>query len=205
MQFDFEWPQVIENLLRVLAALALALPLGWEREHGRSSVGLRTLPVVAMAACGFALVGRWTPGADAESQAALAQTLSVVWLTPAMDRLFQDGAGERRRFLDRLVLSSDPAHANRLARYAHVLRQRTKLLRAGRFDPSWLGGLERQAAATGVAIAAARRATARALAAARIEVHARPPRTLAHLDDAVFGDRLAVAVDGVGRELARGL
>ena len=40
-------------------------------------------------------------GADADSQAALAETLSVVWLTPAMDRLFQDGAGERRRFLDR--------------------------------------------------------------------------------------------------------
>jgi putative Mg2+ transporter-C (MgtC) family protein len=76
MQFDFEWPQVIENLLRVLAALALALPLGWEREHGRSSLGLRTLPVVAMAACGFALVGRWTPGADAESQARIIQGIA---------------------------------------------------------------------------------------------------------------------------------
>jgi DNA replication and repair protein RecF len=108
-------------------------------------------------------------GADADSQAALAETLSVVWLTPAMDRLFQEGAGERRRFLDRLVLSSDPAHASRLARYAHVLRQRAKLLRAGRFDPSWLGGLERQAAATGVAIAAARRDTVCGLAAARID------------------------------------
>ena len=42
-----------------------------------------------------------------------------------------------------------------------MLRQRAKLLRAGRFDPSWLGGLERQAAAAGVAIAAARRHTVR--------------------------------------------
>ena len=108
-------------------------------------------------------------GSDADTQAALAETVGVVWLTPAMDRLFQDGAGERRRFLDRLVLSSDPSHAAQLARYAHVLRQRAKLLRAGRFDPSWLGGLERQAAAAGVAIAAARRQTVRALTAARIE------------------------------------
>jgi DNA replication and repair protein RecF len=108
-------------------------------------------------------------GSDADSQAALAESAIVVWLTPAMDRLFQDGAGERRRFLDRLVLGSDPAHAAQLARYAHVLRQRAKLLGAGRLDPSWLGGLERQAAAAGVAIAAARRQTMRALAAARIE------------------------------------
>jgi DNA replication and repair protein RecF len=107
-------------------------------------------------------------GSDAGTHGALAATVAVVWLTPAMDRLFQDGATERRRFLDRLVLSSDPAHGAQLARYAHVLRQRATLLRAGRFDPSWLGGLERQAAAAGVAIAVARRQTVRALAAARI-------------------------------------
>ena len=137
-------------------------------------------------------------GADADSQAALAETLSVVWLTPAMDRLFQEGAGERRRFLDRLVLSSDPAHARRLARYANVLRQRAKLLRAGRFDPSWLGGLERQAAAAGVAIAAARRATVRALTAARID----PPEGFPIPDLALAGqvedwlaERAALAVE----------
>jgi DNA replication and repair protein RecF len=108
-------------------------------------------------------------GSEVDSQAALADTVGVVWLTPAMDRLFQEGAGERRRFLDRLVLSSAPSHAAQLARYAHALRQRAKLLGAGRFDPAWLGGLERQAAAAGVAIAAARRQTVRALSAARIE------------------------------------
>jgi DNA replication and repair protein RecF len=122
-------------------------------------------------------------GGEADSQAALAETVSVVWLTPAMDRLFQDGAGERRRFLDRLVLSGDPAHATRLARYAHVLRQRAKLLRAGRFDPSWLGGLERQAAAAGVAIAAARRQSVRGLSAARID----PPEGFPTLDLALAG------------------
>jgi DNA replication and repair protein RecF len=122
-------------------------------------------------------------GGDVASQAALAETLGVVWLTPAMDRLFQNGAAERRRFLDRLVLSGDPAHATRLARYAHVLRQRAKLLRAGRFDPAWLGGLERQAAAAGVAIAAARRHSVRGLSAARID----PPDGFPTLDLALAG------------------
>jgi DNA replication and repair protein RecF len=133
-------------------------------------------------------------GAGADSQAALAETLSVVWLTPAMDRLFQEGAGERRRFLDRLVLSSDPAHAARLARYAHVLRQRAKLLRAGRFDPSWLGGLERQAAAAGVAIAAARRGTVRALAAARIDPPS-PDLALAGQVEDWLGEQSALEVE----------
>ena len=33
----------------------------------------------------------------------------IVWLTPAMDGLFTGPAGERRKFLDRLVLAIDPA------------------------------------------------------------------------------------------------
>jgi DNA replication and repair protein RecF len=105
-------------------------------------------------------------GSDVDSQAVLAEVVAVVWLVPALDRLFQDGASERRRFLDRLVVSGDPAHAAQLARYAHAARQRAQLLRAGRIDPSWLGALERQAAAAGVAVAAARRETVRGLAAA---------------------------------------
>jgi DNA replication and repair protein RecF len=66
-------------------------------------------------------------------------------------------------------VSGDPAHAAQLARYAHALRERAKLLHGGRLDPSWLGALERQAAGAGVAIAAARRQTVRALDAALID------------------------------------
>ncbi|MGH6920218.1 MAG: AAA family ATPase, partial [Geminicoccaceae bacterium] len=76
------------------------------------------------------------------SQAALADTVAAIWLVPAMDRLFQDGAGARRRFLDRLVLAGDPAHAAQVARYGHALKERLRLLRAGRFDRAWLGALE---------------------------------------------------------------
>jgi DNA replication and repair protein RecF len=124
-------------------------------------------------------------GSEVDSQAVLAEVVAVVWLTPAMDRLFQDGAGERRRFLDRLVVSSDPAHAAQLARYAHALRERAKLLRAGRFDPSWLGALERQSAAAGVAVAAARRDAVRGLSAALIEPLAGFPRAQLTLEGQV--------------------
>jgi len=96
-------------------------------------------------------------GAPAAGQAALAEVVRLVWLVPAMDQLFQDGPAARRRFLDRLVLVGDPAHAAAAARYQHAVRERLRLLRAGRHDPTWLELLEQRAAAAGVALAAARR------------------------------------------------
>ncbi len=93
-------------------------------------------------------------------QAALAEVAAVAWLTPAMDRLFAGGAGERRRFLDRLVLGFHPGHAERVAAYDHAMSERGRLLRApGAFDAAWLGALESRMAAGGIAIAAARRDT----------------------------------------------
>ncbi len=91
-------------------------------------------------------------------QAPLAELLGVVWLTPQMDRLFLEGAGARRRFLDRLVYGFDPDHASRVAAYEHALRERARLLRGViRGDGAWIAALEEQIAARGVAIAAARR------------------------------------------------
>jgi len=95
-------------------------------------------------------------GANASGAGALGAHLRVVWLTPAMDRLFVEGAGERRRFLDRLVMGFDPAHGTRVNAYERVLRERNRLLADGVMDESWLGGLEEQMAEHGVAIAAAR-------------------------------------------------
>jgi DNA replication and repair protein RecF len=119
------------------------------------------------------------------SQAALADTVAAIWLVPAMDRLFQDGAGARRRFLDRLVLSGDPAHAAQVARYAHALKERLRLLRTGRLDRAWLEALEGRAAASGVAIAAARRQTIADLGAALAgPIGAFPRPTLALRGDA---------------------
>jgi DNA replication and repair protein RecF len=91
------------------------------------------------------------------SATALSEWLSVVWLTPAMDRLFIEGAGERRRFLDRLVLALEPGHARHSTRYDAAMRQRNRLLaEQASPDPAWLGALETQMAEHGSAIARAR-------------------------------------------------
>lgn len=94
----------------------------------------------------------------------LADWLAVVWLTPAMDRLFLEGAGGRRRFLDRLVLALHPAHARHAARYEAAMRERNRLLGADRpADPGWLDALEARMTEHGGAIADARADTLAAL------------------------------------------
>lgn len=95
-------------------------------------------------------------GAVARGQQALAEVLSVVWLTPQMDGLFREGAGGRRRFLDRLVYGFDPEHSARCNAYEHSLRERARLLKRGGGDVAWLASLEDSMATRGVAIAAAR-------------------------------------------------
>jgi DNA replication and repair protein RecF len=96
-------------------------------------------------------------GVPVRGQAALGERLGVVWLTPSMDRLFLDGPSGRRRFLDRLVLGLDPAHASRVSAYEQALRERSHLLRDGPADPAWLAALEEVMAEQGVAVAAGRR------------------------------------------------
>lgn len=95
-------------------------------------------------------------GTPAKSVEELTDHLNVLWLTPAMDGLFTGGASDRRRFLDRLVLSLDPAHGRRAADYERAMRSRNRLLSEGRFDPTWLSGIEVQMAELGIAMAAAR-------------------------------------------------
>jgi DNA replication and repair protein RecF len=97
-------------------------------------------------------------GAPAASTDA-AELLPMLWLTPASDRLFMEGAGDRRRFLDRLVFGLDSAHARRVARYERAMAERLKLLRDGVRDPSWLDGLEAQMSELGAEISAARSET----------------------------------------------
>lgn len=105
-------------------------------------------------------------GQPARSQADLAEVVSLMWLTPAMDRLFGEGASGRRRFLDRLVLGLDPAHARRSAAYDHALRERARLLQEGGGDAIWLSRLEEAMAHHGIAVALARRDAVRRLDAA---------------------------------------
>ena len=89
----------------------------------------------------------------------LSEWLSVRWLTPAMDGLFTDSAGARRRYLDRLGLATAPGHAALSNRYETALRNRNRLLSDDAPpDPQWLDALEAQLAEHGAAIAANRRA-----------------------------------------------
>jgi DNA replication and repair protein RecF len=96
-------------------------------------------------------------GEKVKSQSALTEWVSVLWLTPQMDRLFLEGAQGRRQFLDRLVYGFDAGHAQRLNRYERILRERNMLLKQGRYDSRWLDGLEEQLVNEGIALTVARR------------------------------------------------
>ena len=107
-------------------------------------------------------------GAPARSQVVLGERLAALWLTPDMQRLFTENPSGRRRFLDRLVFSFDPAHASRLQGFEKAMRQRARLLSdaaaSGRaVDRAWADALESAMVEKGVAIAAARRALIRRL------------------------------------------
>jgi DNA replication and repair protein RecF len=110
----------------------------------------------------------------AASANSLSEWLSILWLTPAMDRLFQEGAGGRRRFLDRLVLAIEPQHALHSTRYEAAMRARNKVLSDERPDPQWLSALEARMAEHGNQIAEARGRTVALLADRLAEAPAGP-------------------------------
>ena len=95
-------------------------------------------------------------GSAPRNQADIARLVAVVWLTPQMDRLFQEGLSGRRRFLDRLVWALEPGHAREMAAHDTAVHSRNRLLSEGRQEPSWLSGLEDSIARHAVAASAAR-------------------------------------------------
>lgn len=132
----------------------------------------------------------------------LSDHLRLVWLTPQQDRLFLEGASERRRFFDRLAFAAEPAHAAAAGAYERALRERMRLLTDGPADPAWLAALEAQAAAAGAAVAAAR---ARTLAALQAEIDERGARPFPLADLALSGpfEQMAAAGAGEGEIEAR--
>jgi DNA replication and repair protein RecF len=95
-------------------------------------------------------------GTVPRSQADIARLVAAVWLTPQMDRLFQEGLSGRRRFLDRLVWALEPGHAREMAAHDTAVGSRNRLLADGRHDRAWLAGLEDSIARHAVAASAAR-------------------------------------------------
>jgi DNA replication and repair protein RecF len=100
-------------------------------------------------------------------QVALARLIRIVWLVPAQDRLWIEGADGRRRFLDRMTMSFLPDHAEDVLTYEKAMRERNRLLRDEVRDPAWYGALERQMAEAGAAITANRAAVLARLGAAQ--------------------------------------
>ena len=136
----------------------------------------------------------------------LAEWLAVLWLTPAMDRLFSGGAGDRRRFLDRLVLALEPGHAHHAARYEAAMRARNKLLAEPEgADPDWLTALESGMAEHGEALGAARRRTVNSLSALLADTpEDRFARAALSLYGAEIGDLAARLRSNRGRDAAAG-
>lgn len=98
-------------------------------------------------------------GTAARNQAEVAAYVAALWLTPQMDRLFQESASGRRKFLDRLVWTLEPTHARDVAAHDSAMSQRNRLLSEGSRDVRWLAALEDTMARHAVAAVATRRAT----------------------------------------------
>jgi DNA replication and repair protein RecF len=145
-------------------------------------------------------------GVAARSADDLLEWLRVVWLTPSMDALFVGPAGDRRRFLDRLVLAIDPLHGQRALNYEKAMRGRNRLLAEDSRDSKWFDAIEIQMAETGVAIAAARTEMVRLLNAmiGKLPDGGPFPQADIHLSGALeaeVGTRPAVDVEEMFRSL----
>lgn len=114
-------------------------------------------------------VATWSEGAGrlveidgkTASQLALGSVARILWLTPAMDRLWMEGAGERRRYWDRVTLSLDPGHGEAALGYDRALRERNRLIRDGVRDAGWYAAVEAQLARWGALVTANRAAALR--------------------------------------------
>lgn len=115
----------------------------------------------------------------------LTDVARLIWLTPVQDRLFLEGASERRKFLDRLAYADMPEHAAAASAYEKAMRERMRLLTDGPRDPEWLDALEAQAAVAGVRLAAGR---ARTLAALQSEIDLRTASPFPQADLSLAGN-----------------
>jgi DNA replication and repair protein RecF len=156
-----------EDLVRLDGGPGWAVASVIEAQAGTTALGTAwTRPGEANAASGAASGAArqvQIAGEMQKSSGAFSAYLRILWLTPAMDRLFAGPASDRRRFLDRLVIAFDPEHGGRVIAFDKLMRDRNRVLSDAVPDQGWLGGLEHGMAEAGVAIAAARAAALDAL------------------------------------------
>lgn len=146
----------------------------------------------------------------AAAQVALGRVGRVLWLIPAMDRLWIEGAEGRRRFLDRMTLSFEPGHADLSLAYEKAMRERNRLLKDMVRDPAWYAALEAQMAQAGAAIHANRMSTLAELHSAQQDAQTAFPTAdleLVHADaplPASVDDLRTAMAEGRKRDLAAG-
>jgi len=148
----------------------------------------------------------------AATQVALGRVARVLWLVPAMDRLWTEGAEGRRRFLDRVTMSFEPSHADATLTYEKAMRERNRLLKDNQRDAHWYGALETQMARAGSALLANRRMALGLLAGAQDEAETSFPTAvlgLTHAEGATDGPESEAALSEAfaqsrARDLAAG-
>lgn len=145
----------------------------------------------------------------AATQTAMGEIMRVLWLVPAMDRLWIEGAEGRRRFLDRATLSFRPGHAEASLRYDKAMRERNRLLKDMVRDAHWYAAVEGQMAKAGAEIQVNRQATVASLMAAQADAESSFPTARLSLtnagEDTEGADALAQAfADGRSRDMAAG-
>jgi DNA replication and repair protein RecF len=145
---------VFEELARQGSAASWAIAADVETGNGLVALGTGWSGLPEAGDGGSRLVV--IEGEAQKSSGALGEYVRLLWLTPAMDRLFAGPASDRRRFLDRLVTAFDPEHGSRIQVFEKVMRERNLLLEESRPDQAWLSSLEAHMAEAAVAIAAAR-------------------------------------------------
>ncbi|WP_145107853.1 DNA replication/repair protein RecF [Cereibacter sediminicola] len=140
----------------------------------------------------------------AATQVMLGRLLRIVWLVPAMDRLWTEAAEGRRRFLDRVAMSFAPDHAEAVLDYEKAMRERNRLLREQVADAHWHAALEgRMAEAAGV-IRAHREEAVTRLIAAQGAAETAFPRALLSVASEDPEDLAAAWAEGRRRDMAAG-
>ena len=144
----------------------------------------------------------------AATQASLGRILRVLWLVPAMDRLWIEAAEGRRRFLDRMTLSFAPDHAEAVLTYEKAMRDRNRLLKEGVSDAHWYAVLEARMVGAGAQITANRQAALARLAAAQDGVETAFPRAdlrlIGPVGEDASADLGAALVENRRRDMAAG-
>lgn len=141
----------------------------------------------------------------ASPQSGLSRVIRVLWLVPAMDRLWTEAAEGRRRFVDRMTLSFVPQHGEAVLAYERAMRERNRLLKDGVTDAHWYSALEGVMAQAGAQITANRDAALALLAAAQEGAETQFPRAdLSLISPEGPGDLALALAEGRRRDMAAG-